>query len=267
MTTASHPAASEAVSVDLRGDALWITLARPKAMNALSHAMLEGIEAALAQSLQDGARCVVITGEGRGFCAGADLKFVNSALEDPVGLEAFLARASGVFSAVERHPLPVIAAINGTTVAGGLELALACDIIVAAESATIADGHATFGLLPGAGGAVRLPRRIGTSRAKLLLFTGGSRTAREMEAWGLVDVVAPDDQLQVVVQQLCEELASRSPLGLRRMKQVVNDQESMPIDRGLRMELDACGLHLRTADVAEGLAAFAERRAPVFPGR
>lgn len=264
MTTTSQ--ASKSVVAVMRGPVLWVTLSRPEAMNALSHDVLDGIEAALQLSLDEQARCVVITGQGRAFCAGADLKFVNSALEDPAALADFLARASGVFSAVERHPLPVIAAINGTTVAGGLELALACDFIVAVESAAIADGHATFGLFPGAGGAVRLPRRIGASRAKLLLFTGRSRPARDLEAWGLVDVVAPDDGLDGAVQELCAELTARSPAGLRRMKQVVHDQDTLPVDRGLRMEFDACVAHLRTADVAEGLTAFAERRAPVFPG-
>jgi enoyl-CoA hydratase/carnithine racemase len=263
--TAISPS-SESVVAELRGTVLWVTLSRPEAMNALSHDVLDGIEAALERSLDSEARCVVITGQGRAFCAGADLKFVNSALEDPTALAEFLARASGVFSAVERHPLPVVAAINGTTIAGGLELALACDFIVAVESASIADGHATFGLFPGAGGAVRLPRRIGASRAKLLLFTGHSRSARELEGWGLVDVVAPDDGLGATVQELCDELTRRSPVGLRRMKQVVSDQDSLPVDRGLRMEFDACVAHLRTADVAEGLAAFAEHRAPVFPG-
>lgn len=256
-----------AVRHELRDGTLWIRLSRPDAMNALDLPTLDGIESGLARSLEDGARAVAIIGEGRAFCAGADLKFVKGALGDPAALERFLARAGSVFRAVELHPLPVVAALNGLTIAGGLELALACDFIVAAETAKIADGHATFGLFPGAGGAVRLPRRVGLARAKLLLYTGRSRTAREMEEWGLVDLVTREGELEVEVQAICSEIAQRSPVGVRRMKQVVNEQESLPVDRGLRLELDACQIHLRSEDVAEGLAAFNEHRRPQFPGR
>lgn len=258
---------SRAVRLERRGPVTWIYLTRPDAMNALNGAVLDGIEDGLRQSLDDGTRCVVITGEGRGFCAGADLKFVQGTLSDPNGLTGFLERAGAVFRMVETHSLPVIAAINGLAIAGGLELALACDFIVASSTAKIADGHATFGLFPGAGGAVRLPRRIGPARAKLLLFSGQARTAAELETWGLVDVVAPDDALDHTVQELAEEIAARSPVGIARMKQVVNEQDTLPIDRALRLELDACQLHLGSADVTEGLAAFAERRTPQFPGR
>lgn len=256
-----------AVRHEFRDGTLWIRLSRPDAMNALDLATLAGIEAGLAESLRLGAASVAIIGEGRAFCAGADLKFVKGALQDPEALERFLARAGAVFREVELHPLPVVAALNGLTIAGGLELALACDFIVASTSAKIADGHATFGLFPGAGGSVRLPRRIGTGRAKLLLYTGRMRTAGEMERWGLVDILTEPDELESEVGTLCSEIGRRSPLGVRRMKQVVNDQDSLPVDRGLRLELDACQLHLRSEDCAEGLAAFDEHRTPVFPGR
>lgn len=262
-----HDTDAQAVRVEQRGPVTWIRLARPAAMNALNDAVLDGIEAALHRSLEISAKCVIITGEGRAFCAGADLKFVQSALADPTSLTSFLERAGSVFRAVETHHLPVIAAVNGLAIAGGLELALACDFVVASASAKIADGHATFGLFPGAGGAVRLPRRIGSARAKLLLYSGQSRTAAELEAWGLVDVIASDDALEQTAQTLAEEIASRSPVGVARMKQVVNEQDTLPIDRALRLELDACQLHLGSEDVAEGLAAFAERRTPQFPGR
>lgn len=255
------------VEVERRGDALWIRLARPEAMNALDLSVLDGIEAALERSLAERARCVVITGTGRAFCAGADLKFVQEAQTDPETLRAFLEHAGSTFRKVELHPLPVIAAVNGLALAGGLELALACDVIVARAGAPLGDGHATFGLFPGAGGAVRLPRRIGSARAKLLLFSGRSLPAADLEVWGLVDVVAPDDGLDDTVTALVGDIASRSPVGLRRMKQVVLDQEGLPVDRGLRLELDACQLHLTSEDVAEGLAAFVERRRPQFTGR
>lgn len=257
----------QAVRRELRDGTLWIRLTHPDAMNALDPATLSGIEDGLAESLRVGATSVVIIGEGRAFCAGADLKVVNGALQDRGALESFLARAGAVFRAVEMHPLPVVAALNGLTIAGGLELALACDFIVASTSAKIADGHATFGLFPGAGGAVRLPRRIGTARAKLLLYTGRMRTAEEMERWGLVDILTEPEDLETEAQAVCSEIGRRSPVGIRRMKQVANNQESLPVDRALRLELDACLLHLGSEDCAEGLAAFGEQRAPVFPGR
>lgn len=255
------------VEVEPRGDALWVRLARPEAMNALDLSVLEGIEKALERSLAERARCVVITGIGRAFCAGADLKFVRGAMAEPDTLRAFLERAGSTFRKVELHPVPVIAAVNGLALAGGLELALACDVIVARAGASLGDGHATFGLFPGAGGAVRLPRRIGSARAKLLLLSGRSLPAADLEAWGLVDLVAPDDGLDATVTALVEDIVSRSPVGLRRMKQVVLEQEGLPVDRGLRLELDACQLHLRSEDVAEGLAAFVEHRRPQFTGR
>jgi enoyl-CoA hydratase/carnithine racemase len=261
------PTAEAAVRTERRGDALWVVLNRPGAMNALSHDLLDALSAALAESLETDCACVVITGAGRAFCAGADLKFVQSALTDPRGLEAFLARASGVFSEVERHPLPVVASVNGTTIAGGLELALACDFIVASESAKIGDGHATFGLFPGAGGSVRLPRRIGNARAKLMLYTGQTFRAKEMAEWGLVDHLVAADALEVETQDLADAIAKRSRVGVQRMKRVVNDQDGLPIERALQLELDACALHLRTDDVAEGLRAFNERRTPVFTSR
>lgn len=255
------------VRCEQEGQTLWIRLSRPEAMNALDGPTMDGIEDGLRRSLEEDVRAVVIVGEGRAFCAGADLKFVRGAMSDASGLETFLGRAGEVFDRIEAHPLPVIAALNGLTIAGGLELAMACDFIVAAASAKIADGHSTFGLFPGAGGAVRLPRRVGNARAKLLLFTGRARSAQEMEAWGLVDLVVEDAALQATVQELCGEIAARSPAGLRRMKRVVNEQDALPVDRALRLELDACLLHMRSEDVAEGLAAFAERRAPQFRGR
>jgi enoyl-CoA hydratase/carnithine racemase len=144
---------------------------------------------------------------------------------------------------------------------------LCCDLVIAAQSARLGDAHANYGLLPGGGASVRLPRKIGPTRAKYLLFTGDFVPASELVASGLVNLVVPDGELETAVMDLAAKLASRSPLGLRRMKQLVNDALEQPIATGLRLELLASALHQHSHDMNEGLAAFQEKRPPAFDGR
>jgi enoyl-CoA hydratase/carnithine racemase len=206
---------------------------------------------------------VVLTGSGSAFCAGADLAAVGGGL-DLAAIERLLEDAGKVTLRIETHPTPVIAAVNGAAVAGGLELVLACDLVVAAESAMFADGHAKWGLFPGAGSSVRLPRLIGANQARYLLYTGDSLTARQMDDIGVVNKVVPDDQLDAAVDALCARLAAYSAAGLARMKRVITAVATLPVADGLALELAEAREHLRSPDVAEGLAAFAERRRPRF---
>jgi enoyl-CoA hydratase/carnithine racemase len=252
------------VHYELRGAAAWITLARPQRMNAIDFDTLDAISAGLDRSLADGARAVVLTGSGRAFCAGADLKQVLGSIDDLPAVERLLVQSGELMRRIERHPVPVVAAVNGITIAGGLELVLACDLVIAADGATLADGHVTYGLFPGAGGGARLARRIGPTRAKELLFTGRAASAQEMCDYGLVNRVVPADGLEPAVQALCDQLASLSRDALAGMKAVVGDGLDLGLDDALALELDAARRHLRSPSVAEGLAAFAEGRRPDF---
>lgn len=257
------------VMTDIRDGVLWVTLNRPEAMNALTPDVLTGVNDALDRAESDEAiRVVVLSGAGRAFCAGADLKFVRSASAlGPTSTDAFLRNVLRTMERLERLPMPVIAAVNGLALAGGLELLLCCDLVVAARSAKLGDAHANYGLLPGGGGSVRLPRKIGPTRAKYLLFTGEFVAADELVASGLVNLVVDDTELIPAAQSLAARVATKSPLGLRRMKQLVNDGLDQPAETALRLELLASEVHAHSEDMREGLAAFAEKRKPVFRGR
>lgn len=257
---------SAMVGYEIRGSTAWITLNRPEARNALSFELLDGIADSFGRAAADASvRVVVLEAKGPVFCAGADLKMVLACL-DGAGLTPFLRHAGEVFDHVARHPQPVIAAVHGHVVAGGLELVLACDLVVAAASATFSDGHTRYGLFPGAGGATRLPRRIGVNRAKHLLFTAESWSAARMYEAGLVTEVVAPDALTERAGALADTIAARSPLGLTGIKQVVEVGMDQPLSGALATELQACQEYARSADFAEGLRAFSERREPKFSG-
>jgi enoyl-CoA hydratase/carnithine racemase len=160
----------------------------------------------------------------------------------------------------------VIAAVNGIAVAGGLELALACDLVVAADDAVLGDAHANYGLLPGAGGAARLPRVVGPRLAKYLLFTGEILPAQALVASGLVNEVVPAADLNRRVQELAEQIASKSPSVLVAMKRLVDDGLQHSEKDALSMEIDALARQVETSDFLEGLSAFREKRPPRFVG-
>ena len=254
------------VRYEVRDSAAWITLNRPERRNALSVELLDGVAAGLRDAAGDRAvRSVVFVGAGPMFCAGADLKRVLGDLGG-AGVTDFLRRAAALFDQVARHPQPVIAAVHGGVIAGGLELVLACDLVLATRTATFADGHARYGLFPAAGGATRLPRRIGANRAKQLLFTAESWSAERMYEAGLVNEVVDDDRLVAAVQELTDRIGRLSPLGLARIKDVVETGLDRPLDDALGYELRACAEYATSRDFAEGLRAFADRREPEFVG-
>ena len=257
-----------AITWERRGSGGWITLNRPAALNSLSVAMMRELADVLEKARGDDTiRALVITGNGRAFCAGADLKEV-AALGDSIGPGEpdFLDRVGNVFGALRNFPKPVIAAVNGITMAGGLELVMACDLVFAAESAKMGDAHSNFGVFPGAGGAAVLPRRVGLTRAKYLLFTGDAIPAREMMAMGLVNVVTEDAQLAAAVEAMVEKLAAKSPAVLRRMKAVANRALDQSQESALADEMLNLRDHGRSYDMHEGLAAFREKRKPQFKG-
>lgn len=265
---------TEVVRKERRGSALWLTLNRPHVLNAISPQVLEELESGLDQAeADDEVYCVVIAAEGRVFCAGADLKHVDSLVngEPADGVsedqQGFLRIVAPTFNRIEAFPKPVIAAVHALAVAGGLEIVLCCDLVVAAESARFGDAHGNYGLVAGGGGTVRLPRRIGPARAKQLLFTGENYPASHFADTDLVNAVVPDDQLVSEVDRLVASIAEKSPLALRLNKELVNDGMQAPLDVALRMEWQACALHEQSHDLREGVAAFNAKRKPKFIGR
>lgn len=246
-----------------------ITLNRPERMNAINAAMVAEMEEALEDaSRRTLLRALVLRARGPVFCAGADLKF---ALDELMGAESlrngFLADVKRMMDRLRAFPAPVIAAVGGAALAGGLELLLCCDLVLAAESSVFGDAHANYGLIPGGGASVRLPRRVGASRAKELLFLGETRSAAQMESWGLVNRVVPDTELDRAVEETVSHLEEKSPLVLRTMKELVERARSLPEEEALWMEIDALDRHRFSEDMREGLLAFKERRSPVFRGR
>lgn len=254
---------------EVRDGALWLTLNRTAALNAITPEVVEALDSALSSAESDAAvHAVVLTGNGRAFCAGADLKYVRRTTQgDETAVARFLDSVLGVMGRLEKFPKPTIAAVNGLALAGGLELVLCCDLVIAARSARLGDAHANFGLLPGGGSSVRLPRKIGPTRAKYLLFTGDFVPAEELVAAGLVNRVVDDADLLDAAGEIVARLRNKSPLVLRRMKALVDDGLEQPVETALRLELLASEVHAHSHDMKEGLAAFEEKREPRFIGR
>jgi enoyl-CoA hydratase len=268
MTNPGAAMPGESVLVEVRSGAVWIRLNRPMALNAITPDMVTGINDALARAEDPSIKAVVLSGTGRAFCAGADLKHVKDVTQgDETAVARFLDTVLEMMARLEGCPRPVIAAVNGLALAGGLELVLCCDLVIAGRSAKIGDAHANFGLLPGGGSSVRLPRKIGPTRAKYLLFTGDFLPAEELVACGLVNEVVDDVDLTAAVERLVAKLATKSSLVLRRMKALVADGLEQPKDVALRLELLASEVHAHSHDMKEGLAAFEEKRKPMFIGR
>lgn len=254
---------------DVRGSVTWLRLNRPARLNALNKELCKQIEASFNFHAQrDDTRVVVLAANGRAFCAGADLTVLLADLDSQS--EARPDLIDCIFAALEslrRFPKPIVAALNGHTVAGGLELAMCCDVLFASEDAQIADGHAAYGMFPGGGGAAILARRIGLNRAKAMLFGGDSLPARVLVDWGLIHAVVPTDQLDSVVSSYAQKLACGSPRVLEQMKSIANATVDADAFIHLRSELLALRDHMRSEDFREGLAGFKERRRPIFSGR
>jgi enoyl-CoA hydratase/carnithine racemase len=215
----------------------------------------------------------VITAAGRVFCAGADLKLVAGLSAMPpqqaaAGLLEFLTAVGRLFDRIESFGKPVIAAVDGLAVAGGLELVLACDIVIATEAARFGDAHANYGLLPGGGGSARLPRRVGPATAKYLMFTGRDLPAGDLACTDLITVlVGADADLKSVVDACVSDIAAKSPRGIQVMKQLVRSGLEHEPSAARAGELDALAQHALSEDFTEGLRAFSEKRRPVFTGR
>jgi enoyl-CoA hydratase/carnithine racemase len=261
----------ELVDVAERTLAAILWLNRPDALNALSWELILELEGWLRAAEADHRVCaVLISGRGRGFSAGGDLKAYIELQAEPAAFDRFLRDLHRTFASIGTMTKPVVALVNGVTAAGGLELLLACDFAYAAQSARIGDLHLNYGQIGGGGSLALLPRAIGPSRARELIFTARLLEAREACEWGLVVRVVADDELLDAGLEVARGVAGKSPAGIALAKDVLNRgwADGTATDQALRLEADAASLYSATLpDSMEGLRAFAERRTPRFPGR
>jgi methylglutaconyl-CoA hydratase len=243
-----------------------VTLNRPESANALSLQLLQELYETLREIQFDrSVRVVVITGAGtRSFCAGADLK--ERAGMDPVQVRKTVSLIRETINSVERLPQPVIAAINGVAFGGGTELALACDIRIAADTAKLGLTETSLAIIPGAGGTQRLPRLIGLGKAKELIFTARRIDAEEALNIGLVEHVVPIDQLLDRAKEIAREIAKNGPIAVMQAKFAINKGFDVDLQTGLEIERAAYEVTIPTKDRLEGLQAFKEKRPPVYTG-
>jgi enoyl-CoA hydratase len=245
------------------------TFQRPEQRNPIDLATLRELDPLLAAAVDDPrVRAVVLTGQGPAFSAGGDLRGYVTLYEDPAAFRDYLERFAAVCTRLEAADVVTIAMVNGACVAGGLELALACDLMIAADTATIADGHLVFGQLPGAGGSQRLCRAIGLQKAKELLLTGRTIDAAEAAAIGLVAEAVPAADLERRVIEIASAAARHSRLGVRRMKELIVLSQDEDRATALQAEMDLVVDYATSSqDATEGLQAFLERRPPRWQGR
>ncbi|MBA3430023.1 MAG: enoyl-CoA hydratase/isomerase family protein [Actinobacteria bacterium] len=239
-----------------------VTLHRPEALNAVSTAGARELATLVNEIAADrDVWAVLLTGEGdRAFCVGADLK--ERAAFDLDDYHANRVHMRAMFAAVRALPQPSIAAIFGFTLGGGLELALSCDLIVAADDSVIGLPEVTVGLVPAGGATQLLPRRIGTAKAKDMIFTGERLSARQAEMSGLISRVVARSVLDDAALSLAEHICRSSPVAVREAKRAIDAAPGAPLEEGLEIENDAWRATVSSADRVEGVAAFNERREP-----
>jgi enoyl-CoA hydratase len=264
--TSGHPWTIRDVKLEVKGMIATITMCRPEAMNALNEKVLTELKEVIAQVRDDPTvRAVIITGEGPAFVAGADIKTMLSA--DLTEVEKFTRFGQGVMDGIERLNKPVIAAINGFALGGGLELALACDIRLASMDARMGFPEVGLGIFPGFGGTQRTTRLIGKGHACELIFTGKHVSADEALEIGLVNRVLPPDQLINEARALAGRIAKQGPIAIAEAKTAINQALQTGLDDGLSFELEAVMKTFDTEDQKEGMTAFLERRKPEFKGQ
>jgi enoyl-CoA hydratase len=243
-----------------------IELAQPDKLNSLSLAAFQAITQAMDEyeAAGSGVRVVLIQAQGKHFCTGADLKEAKLLRADAQRIGDFIRLGHGVLRRLEGSALPVVAACQGLTLAGGGELMLACDVVFASTDFRFGDQHAQYGLVPGWGGSQRLPRLIGLRRSLDLFYSASWIDAATALQWGLVNQVVEGDKLGEAALAYCTKLASRSRSGIAAMKRLARQGLDATLADGLQLETEASIGIMVSDDVGEGLAAFEGRRAPVF---
>jgi len=257
----------ENVSLAQDGAVLTITVDRPKVLNALNQATLGELDAAVDFAGRDASvRAVILTGAGdKAFVAGADINELKA--NTPLQAKEIARRGQRLFGRIERLGKPVIAAINGFALGGGLELATACTFRVASSHAVLGLPEVKLGVIPGYGGTQRLPRLIGLGRAAELILTGDFIKADEAQRIGLVNHVVAPEALLPETRKIVDRILQRGPLAVRYAIEALFRGPDMPLEEGLNLESNLFGLLTTTADLQEGMSAFLEKREPRFVGR
>lgn len=253
--------------VDAAAPVVTVTVNRPKVLNALDEATLRELADAFGALAADPVvRCVIVTGAGeKAFAAGADIAAMVDL--DPAQGRALSVCGHRMAEVMEGAPTPIIAAINGFALGGGLELALACDFALASSNARLGLPEVGLGVIPGFGATQRLARRIGPARARELLFTGNLVTADEALRLGLVNTVTEPSALMPTARTLAEKIASRAPLAVAAAKRALREGADLSLPQALSLEAELFGGLFGTADQREGMRAFLEKRPPKFQGR
>ena len=254
----------ETVTLAIEEPVATLTLNRPDCLNAMSPLMVAEVTHAV-KEVENQARlkALVIRGEGRGFCAGADLDFLGRAFDDYQLFISYLKDLNAFFFQLEELALPVIGLVHGFALAGGLELLLACDMVIAAEDARIGDQHANYGLMPGGGATQRLPRKLGPQKAMELLLTGRWLSGKEAEEWGLVMRAVPLDSLDNELEKLLVTLRDKSRVGLGWIKSTALRGQNMALRDGVAFEIQAFAQYVASSShPGQGIQAFKEWRQP-----
>ncbi len=265
MPDPAHDLAQETIRVEVADGIATITLNRPESLNALNSTMRRELLAAFKALGRDAAvRAVLLTGEGRGFCSGADLRGDSGEREFR---RVLTAEYNPLMRAIRDLPKPVIAAVNGVAAGAGVSLALACDLVYAADDARFIQAFVKIGLVPDSGSTRALVRTLGRHRAAQLIFTGEPLLAQEAHAAGLVNRVVPAADLSARAREVATALASAPTSAIAYAKRLINRSENATLDEAMAVEASLQELAGRTQDHAEGVAAFTEKREPRFVGR
>ena len=251
------------VRTEREGHVWTVTLDRPESANAINREVLDGMRAAVGEAMEGGARCVVLTGTGtRAFCAGADLKERRAYSDEET--RAFVTDISALMDEVAALPMPTIAAVNGVALGGGMELALACDVRVAVSTAQFGLTETSWGIIPGAGGTQRLPRLVGSAKAKEMILWARRIDAEEALRCGLVSEVG---DLGDVLPSWLDQVCALAPVALRAAKRSIAEGAALPLAEAIRFERTCYDETMSTQDRIEALTAFQEGRPPRFEGR
>jgi enoyl-CoA hydratase len=264
--------------VDRRSAALWLTLNRPERLNAVSLSMYRMLRDALKTAGNDDAvHAIVLTGAGRAFCAGADLKQPLGSKAGPGGADngglsekqrwKYVRAAQRANRAVQRSALPVIAAVNGPAIGGGLELALSCDFVIVAADAKLRLPEVALGTFVGGGITQTLPARVGMTRARELLLLGEFFTGEQAAAMGLVNRALPADQVTAAAAALADRITALAPLPLFLLRRLLRRSHRLTRRQAMAAEARALALCMDTEDWKEGSLAFREKRPPRFTGK
>ena len=244
-----------------------ITMNRPEVKNAMNTRMMTELRDLFWGFYveENAAACLIVTGEGNAFCSGGDLKERRGMTDETWRRQHAIVEQ--MMRAIMECPIPVIAAVNGAAFAGGMEIALGCDFIYAAQSARFALTEVTLGIMPGAAGTQNLPRAVGVRRAKELVLTGTPFTAEQALAWGMVNKVCPDAQLMAEVRAVAERIAGNAPVSARQVKKALDKATELDRMSGYAFEIEAYNRTVVTEDRQEGINAFNEKRKPKYKGR